>query len=64
MTKFIAFAPLLVNGASTSPSQSLSMVSQASVQPPGRLLQSAFMAVQETAFGPLQMYVPVVRQAP
>src|SRR5205823_129265 len=63
-TQLAAFAPLLVNGSSTRPSQSLSRPSQSSVQPPGRVAQSALTALHLVAFAPLQMMVPTVRQAP
>lgn len=46
------------------PSQSLSMPSQVSVQPPGSVAQSAFTALHWVAEAPLHVYVPVVRQAP
>ena len=46
------------------PSQSLSTPSQTSVQPPGRLAQSAFTALHLLAFKPLQTMVPAVRHAP
>src|SRR5690349_13573194 len=47
-----------------SPSQSLSMPSQSSVQPPGSDEQFAATALHAVAFGPLHWNVPVCLQAP
>lgn len=56
--------PFCKKVSSTNPSQSLSIPSHSSVQPPGKVLQGALTAGHVTLLGPLQTYVAVVRQAP
>lgn len=64
LTNVAEAGPFCKKVSSTSPSQSLSMPSHSSVQPPGNELHEALTAAHATLLGPLHTYVAVVRQAP